>query len=214
MTRQRATHIHSASIMNLQAPQAAFFIGLCLYTAVRAAYRRKAKASAPSDSSRSTPQDKALILLVVMGQVCVPLAYMFTPWLDPWSYPPLPEAVYLGATLWAMALWLFWRSHADLGNNWSVTLELKQNHQLVQRGVYRHVRHPMYASFLLLGVAQAVLLPNGVAGPSAFIAVALLCVMRIPREEAMLCERFGQDYRRYMQTTGGVMPFLLRRRIA
>ena len=200
--------------MNLQASQAIFLIGLFVYTAIRAAYRRKAKASGTSSSNRSTPQDKALILLVVIGQVFVPLTYVFTPWLNLSSYPSIPEAVYLGATLWAIGLWLFWRSHADLGNNWSVTLEVKHNHQLVKRGVYRHVRHPMYASFLLLGVAQAVLLPNFVAGASAFIAVAILCVVRVPREEAMLCEIFGQEYRQYMQTTGGVIPSLLRRRVA
>jgi len=111
-------------------------------------------------------------------------------------------------------MWLFWRSHADLGKNWSVGLEVQQNHQLVQHGVYRLVRHPMYAAFLLFGLAQAVLLPNAVAGPSALLAVLLLCFARIPREEAMMCQAFGPEYKSYMQTTGSVVPSLLRRRAA
>ena len=64
----------------------------------------------------------------------------------------------------------------------------------------------MYAAFIVFGVAQVLLLPNWLAGPSALAAVALLCVIRIPDEEAMMCEFFGQEYRDYMTRTGGVIP--------
>jgi protein-S-isoprenylcysteine O-methyltransferase Ste14 len=40
-----------------------------------------------------------------------------------------------------LAVWLFWRSHADLGRNWSPSLELREGHELVTEGVYRYVRH-------------------------------------------------------------------------
>lgn len=200
--------------MNIQASQAIFVVGLLSYLAIRVVYQRKASAAGPSSSDRSTPLDKALILLVVVGQVLLPLAYVFTPWLNFASYPSIPASTYMGSLLWSAGIWLFWRSHADLGTNWSVTLEVQHNHQLIKRGVYRFVRHPMYASFLVLGIAQTVLLPNVVAGTSAFIAVAVLCIVRVPREEAMLCEVFGQEYRHYMQTTGGVVPTFFWRGVA
>ena len=66
----------------------------------------------------------------------------------------------------------------------------------------------MYAAFLLFGVAQILLLPNWIAGASALVAVALLCVIRIPNEEAMMCEFFGREYHEYMKRTGGVIPRL------
>ncbi len=47
------------------------------------------------------------------------------------------------------ALWLFWRSHADLGRNWSQAFELRKGHELITHGVYRVVRHPMYAAIWL-----------------------------------------------------------------
>jgi hypothetical protein len=50
------------------------------------------------------------------------------------------------------------------------------------------------------------LLPNWLAGASALAAVALLCAIRIPNEEAMMCEFFGQEYRDYMKRTGSVIP--------
>jgi protein-S-isoprenylcysteine O-methyltransferase Ste14 len=107
-----------------------------------------------------------------------------------------------------VALWLFWRSHADLGHNWSVTLELRKGHQLVKDGVYRSIRHPMYASILLFGLGQGLLLQNWLAGWSAFLAFALMYFVRTPREEHMMCEFFGQEYRDYMRRTGRVFPLI------
>ncbi len=111
-------------------------------------------------------------------------------------------------------MWLFWRSHTDLGNNWSVTLEVRSTHQLVTHGVYRTIRHPMYAAFLLLAAAQVLLLPNWIAGWSALATVGLMCIIRVPREESMMCEFFGVEYHRYMRSTGSVVPRLRPSRVA
>ncbi|AVT11536.1 protein-S-isoprenylcysteine O-methyltransferase [Paracidovorax avenae] len=202
--------------MHLHAAQATFLVGLLAYQAIRTVYQRRARAAGPPKANHSSRQDKALIVLVAIGQMVLPLAYIFTPWLDGASHDAAPDALpYAGALVWAAGLWLFWRAHAELGTWWSITLEIRHDHQLVQRGVYRVVRHPMYAAFLLFGVAQAMLLPNAIAGPAALVAVAILCIVRIPREEAMMCDVFGQAYRDYMRTTGAVIPRLVpRRRIA
>jgi protein-S-isoprenylcysteine O-methyltransferase Ste14 len=191
--------------MNLHTPQAIFLIGLVAYVAIRSVFQKRA-AGATTTVTRSDQRDRFLVLLVVLGQIVLPLLYVFSPWLNFANYESRSFAPWLGAVTWLVGLWAFWRSHADLGTNWSVTLELRSTHQLVTQGVYRFVRHPMYAAFILFGVAQALLLPNWLAGPSALVAVALLCVIRIPNEEAMMCEFFGQEYRDYMKRTGGVIP--------
>jgi len=59
----------------------------------------------------------------------------------------------VGAVTFAVALWLLWRSHADLGRSWMGTLAIKEKHALVTQGVYRHIRHPMYAAHWLWGIA-------------------------------------------------------------
>jgi protein-S-isoprenylcysteine O-methyltransferase Ste14 len=108
----------------------------------------------------------------------------------------------------AMAVWLFWRSHADLGRNWSPSLELREGHELVTEGVYRSVRHPMYASMWLWGVAQALLLQNWIAGWVSLVMFMPLYLLRVPREERMMLDEFGEEYRAYMDRTGRVIPRL------
>lgn len=113
---------------------------------------------------------------------------------------------WLGTAVFAAALWLFYRTHKDLGRNWSVTLEVREQHTLVTSGVYRRVRHPMYSAFWLWAVAQALLLPNWIAGPAGLVGFGTLFFLRVGREEALMIETFGDEYRRYMARTARVLP--------
>jgi protein-S-isoprenylcysteine O-methyltransferase Ste14 len=113
---------------------------------------------------------------------------------------------WLGAAAFAAALWLFHRTHADLGRNWSVTLEMREQHTLVTSGIYRRVRHPMYTGFWLWALAQALLLPNWIAGPAGLVGFGTLFFLRVGREEAMMEERFGDEYRRYVARTSRILP--------
>jgi protein-S-isoprenylcysteine O-methyltransferase Ste14 len=103
-------------------------------------------------------------------------------------------------------LWLFYRSHADLGTNWSITLQVREKHQLVTQGIYQHVRHPMYLALLLYSVGQALVLPNWLAGPSYLVAFGLLFALRVGPEERMMLEEFGKDYEAYMARTKRLIP--------
>jgi protein-S-isoprenylcysteine O-methyltransferase Ste14 len=156
--------------------------------------------------------ERALLGLLSVGMVFVPVVYASTSWLDRADYRLPPEvqgsAGGVGAALMTLAVWLFWRSHADLGRNWSPSLQLREEHGLVTEGVCRHVRHPMYASEWLWGVAQALLLQNWVAGWAGMVLFTPLYVWRVPREERMMLDRFGEEYRSYMDRTGRVVPRL------
>jgi protein-S-isoprenylcysteine O-methyltransferase Ste14 len=103
-------------------------------------------------------------------------------------------------------LWGFHLSHSDLGTYWSVTLELRENHQLITQGVYRNVRHPMYAALFLYSIGQALVLPNWIAGPSYFVAFAIVFALRIRAEEKMMLETFGEEYAKYMATSKLLVP--------
>jgi protein-S-isoprenylcysteine O-methyltransferase Ste14 len=181
----------------------AFLTFTALYLAIRTVFIRRARSQQKVD--KADWRDRLLIVLVGVGQIALPLLFVFTPWLAAADHGVAPVCGVLGAAAMTAGLWLFWRSHVDLGDSWSVSLELNADHRLVTRGVYRVVRHPMYTSFLVSAAGQALLLGNWVAGPAALFAVLLLIVVRLPHEEAMMIEHFGDEYRAYMARTGGVV---------
>lgn len=150
--------------------------------------------------------EKSLIAGMAPGTLLLPLLYLFTPWLAFADYR-LPALVpWLGAMMMTASLWLFWRSHSDLGQNWSVSLELRENHELVTRGVYRAIRHPMYAAIWLWALAQGMMLQNWLAGWSVVPAFAAMYFLRVPREEQLMLEKFGDSYHAYMRQTGRLWP--------
>lgn len=106
-----------------------------------------------------------------------------------------------GLAFFVIGLWLFHRSHADLGTNWFITLQVRENHRLVVDGVYRRVRHPMYTALFLYSVGQLLVLPNWVAGPSYLVTFGILFALRVRAEERMMLDAFGADYAAYMART-------------
>ncbi|HEM61239.1 MAG TPA: isoprenylcysteine carboxylmethyltransferase family protein [Chloroflexi bacterium] len=140
----------------------------------------------------------------------VPLIYVLTPWLDFADYHLPPWAGWIGVAIFALAIWLLWRSHADLARSWSPRLEILEGHTLVTHGVFRYIRHPMYAAHLLWGIAQVFLLQNWIAGFSMLVTWLPGYFYRIPVEELMMVEHFGDEYRDYMKGTGRVFPKLWR----
>ena len=111
-----------------------------------------------------------------------------------------------GVMCLVIGLWLFYRSHADLGTNWSITLEVREQHRLITQGVYSRIRHPMYLALALYSIGQALVIPNWVAGPSNLIAFAILCALRVRAEERMMVEEFGDEYAAYSARTKRLIP--------
>ena len=182
-----------------------FLIGFVAYVVIRGVFDRRTK-NVETTINKTDSRDRLLIVIMLIGGILLPLIYLFTPLLSFANYR-LPGFVpWVGVVVMVAALWLFWRSHADLGRNWSISLEIRKGHQLVTHGVYRYVRHPMYAAIWLFSLAQGLLLANWTAGWSACVAFAIMYFVRIPREERMMSEFFGEEYRDYMRRSGRVFP--------
>jgi len=86
--------------------------------------------------SRKGPFGASVAALMWITSLVVPLIALATPLISFANYPLQPFPFFVGILCWAIGLWLFHRSHADLGTNWSISLEIRQEHQLVTRGVY------------------------------------------------------------------------------
>lgn len=184
-----------------------FLTGLIVYYVLFTVHRWQNKQSRITDR-RLTGIDALLMILAFIGDTLIPLLYLFTPWLDFVDYHLPIWAGWVGAALFAAALWLVRRSHADLGRNWSPMLQIRHEHSLVTHGVYRYVRHPIYAAIWLSGVAQALLLQNWIAGLARLAFFLPVYLHRVPREEYMMLEHFGEAYHLYRNQTGRVIPQL------
>lgn len=175
--------------------EAIYLAGLAIAEAIRFAYRGRA-----AQEDQAWPLGRALDALAFLGRAIVPLVFILTPWLDSVD-EPLPAALsWVGTAALACVPLLLWRAHADLG----------RGEAFAPRGVYRYVRHPAYTGLWLLGIAQALLLPNWVAGLAGLAGLMPLYLNRVPREEEILLARFGDEYRAYMHRTGAVFPRLRR----
>ena len=182
-----------------------WFLGLvCLYV-IRYRYERRTR-RLPTARRLDQGREKARLAAVAVGQGIVPAFYAFTNQPAFANYPFQPALAWLGTAMCAGAAYLFYCTHRDLGRNWSITLAIREQHSLVTTGVYGRVRHPMYSAFLLSAVAQALLLPNWIAGPVGLVAFGILFFGRLRREERMMIETFGDEYRHYMARTSRIIP--------
>lgn len=103
----------------------------------------------------------------------------------------------------SLGLWAW--TQAELGKQWSAQLQLREDHQLVTSGPYARVRHPLYSAMFAFGIAFAVLTANWVFVVFAALVIAGL-FLRVPKEEKMMLEQFGDQYRNYMKQTGRFFP--------
>lgn len=185
--------------------QLVYLAGIMVETAIRVPFNRERRKSKIA-VNRVDRKETLLLLLLFLGSYLAPLLKIFTPWLDFADYTLPVWAGWLGVILLLAAVLLFWRSHVDLGRNWSPTLQLREGHALVTEGVYRYIRHPMYASQWLWVIAQALLLHNWIAGLGGIVCFTPFYFMRVAPEEQMMLEQFGEEYRAYMQHTARILP--------
>ena len=185
-----------------------FVFGLLwlIYFAVRLYYQRKITAG--KEYARVNAAQEVLLFRIFAVAFLLLAFYFLTPLVD---FAGLPLSAWLrwsGAVLTAAAIVLFGWSHQALGQNWTATLALTKEHQFVQAGPYRVIRHPMYSAFFLLGIGFAVLSANWLVAVVYLAPLLVMYLTRVSVEEQMMVERFGEPYREYMKHTGRIFPRL------
>ena len=196
--------------MNLSAAvvgEGVWVLGIVAWCIIRYPFERRGK-RVPVVSSQRSVSEKIALAAALAGLAIVPGFYVATGIPKAADYPAHLWAIVLGAAIFCLAMWVFRRTHKQLGRNWSITLEIRQKHELISSGPYALVRHPMYTSFMLMGLAQAFLLSNWVAGLAGLIGFAVLFFLRVDKEERMMMDVFGPEYRAYMDRTKRIIPYL------
>lgn len=190
--------------MNPWIAKAVILAASLVMVAIRAPHGQRSR-SVKIVENRRGRLETALLSLAMSG-FFIPLIWIATPAFSFAEYPLSLGPLLAGVVCFVAGLWLFHRSHADLGTNWSITLQVREQHRLVTQGVYRRIRHPMYTALFLYSVGQALALPNWVAGPSYLVTFGILFAGRVRAEERMMLERFGDEYAAYRARTRRLVP--------
>jgi protein-S-isoprenylcysteine O-methyltransferase Ste14 len=184
-----------------------YFIVFLIASIIRVKYTRPYQRRSMK-YDKKTVNNAILISLPGIGMFVLPIVFAFTNWLSFANYQLPTWAGWTGVVLFAFMLWLLWRSHFDLGLNWTPTMQIMDDHALITSGVYQFIRHPMYAAHLIWGIAQPLLLHNWIAGFSMVITLIPGLLYRIPREEQIMLDHFGEQYHSYREKTYRIFPYI------
>lgn len=184
-----------------------YIIGLILTVVIRQPHAmRQDSVNSLLKTGQST--EKIIVTAASFGMLFLPVIYILSGFPEEFDYKPASWQKWVGSIVFLVSLWLLYRSHADLGKQWSATLELRESHSLITQGVYTSVRHPMYTSHFLWVIAQAILIPNFFIGFIGLIGFSVLFFVRVPQEERMMASNFGEEYKKYAAQTKRIIPFI------
>lgn len=114
----------------------------------------------------------------------------------------------IGLSLCVLGAAIACSARYTLGKNWSGAVQLKENHELIERGLYRYVRHPIYTGLLLLFLGNAIMVGDW----RGLLAVAIVFVSfwrKLRLEELWLTQHFGARYTEYASRTKALLPGVL-----
>jgi len=126
-------------------------------------------------------------------------------WLTSVIFPDSPPLMSLCVVLTLVGLLFAVWARLALGANWSGSVTIKTDHQLIRRGPYRFIRHPIYTGMLTALLATAVT-QQLVGGLLGFVVVFAALYRKARREESFLSEEFGDSFAEHRQHTGMFLP--------
>jgi protein-S-isoprenylcysteine O-methyltransferase Ste14 len=145
------------------------------------------------------------VIPAILGFLLVFREDFGAPWLARPLFPDDPVLMLLGVVLTVLGLLFSVWARLALGSNWSGTVTIKANHQLIRRGPYRFIRHPIYTGMLTALFATAVT-QQCVSGLLGFAVVLFALYRKARREESFLSQEFGDSFAEHRQHTGMFLP--------
>ncbi len=181
-----------------------------VYTAIRIYYTRLA---IQSDKNFFRPRnDLRQLVFGTVGflNIAPTVIYVILPEQLAWAALPLPVGwrwfgIGLGLAGIFLLLWVHW----TLNTNFALPAVVKKDQTLVTVGPYRWVRHPMYTALFLITVVYTLISANWFIGVTWIGWIVGTVATMVRDEEAVLVEKFGDEYRAYMQRTGRFLPRVL-----
>src|SRR5579863_1974802 len=149
---------------------------------------------------------RIFIFLIAFGLLSIPRIPL--PWLYVQLWPSGYWPFWLGAAITVAGLLFAVWAREHLGRNWSSSVTIKQDHELITTGPYAVVRHPIYTGILagFLGMAIAI---SEVRGFIVFVLIFVAFWIKFRMEEQWMRSQFGEAYATYARHTAALLPYLL-----
>jgi protein-S-isoprenylcysteine O-methyltransferase Ste14 len=160
-------------------------------------------------TARREPIASRLVMWIMMGGVFV-LLFRDTLRIGPLAWrviPAGPGAATAGSALTVLGVGFAIWARLTLGQNWSGIVTIKEGHQLIRRGPYALVRHPIYAGMQLAMVGTAVAIGE-VRGLVAAVIAFAAWIYKSRLEERWLTEHFGERYEEYRREVKALIPYV------
>jgi protein-S-isoprenylcysteine O-methyltransferase Ste14 len=158
---------------------------------------------------RESSTERAVYWLVlVIGYFLVIESSSLPPPFDWHVVPHTTSSAWIGAFLCVSGLVFAIWARVILGRNWSGVITLKEGHELIERGPYRIVRHPIYTGILAMFAGTAI--ATGYFG--GFLGLLLVFVsfwLKLKREEDLMLKHFPDKYAAYQRRVKRIIPFLI-----
>ena len=90
----------------------------------------------------------------------------------------------------------------------SIHIKIREDHEVVQKGLYKYVRHPMYTSILLMFIGLAGVFSSILGIISTLVLILPTVLIRVHREEYYLKKKTKERYEDYMRHTKKLIPFV------
>ena len=180
----------------------AIWIGYLVYWQILSSNVKATERLEPA-SSRGLRSVLFLTAVALLSMQQIPVAWLYRSLLSAGLWTFWGGAVITVSGL----LFSIWARHR-LGRNWSRSVTIKKDHELITSGPYALARHPIYTGLLtaFLGTALAI---TQVRGVLALTLVFVALWMKLRLEEQWMREQFGEQYDVYARRVAAVVPFLL-----
>jgi len=114
----------------------------------------------------------------------------------------------LGLLIGSVGLFLTSSAMKSLGKFWSLSIKIKDGHQIVRSGIYRYIRHPYYLG-VLFEVTGFILFANSYYVFALVFILFLILVLRMFLEERVMISVFGEEYQQYRREIKAVLPKII-----
>lgn len=185
-----------------------FIIGVLILVIVivHTSHGAKKDKGKPKKMARRSPALQILVFLGFLSWIVLWVIFLFSSLLDGFN-AAFPEWLrWIGILLLFTGDVVLILAHTFLGNNWALNPQIKVGQTLVVNGIYKWIRHPMYASYLMISLGFLLSSTNLLLGLTLLTPVSAICIIRIGIEDKMMLEQFGDEFQAYKAKTGSLWP--------